>query len=107
MAKNDVAKSLVIDKIKQAFGEDFLGIVDKKVYVLSKEDGQKVQVAITLTCPKTPVEFAGTTPTSNLEFGFGDLDFTSESASTPPSAQAEVSDEEQKNIADLLARLGL
>jgi hypothetical protein len=32
-AKGNIAKDAVINKIKEAFGEDFLGVFDKKVYV--------------------------------------------------------------------------
>lgn len=55
MAKGNIAKDAVIRKLSAAFGTDFLGIVDKKVYVQAPEGGEMVQVAITLTCPKTPV----------------------------------------------------
>ena len=54
-AKGSVAKQKVIDKIIESFGENFLGILDKKIYIKSEEDGEEVQVAIALTCPKTGI----------------------------------------------------
>lgn len=108
MAKNDAAKALVIAKLKEVFGNDFLGEADKKYYVLSKENGESVQVAITLTCPKNPVEFAGMASVSeskgsaeSLDFDWGD---TKKSAEPQPAV---VSDEEQENIRKMLEKLGL
>ena len=60
MAKGAVAKTNVINKIAMAFGNDFIGEVDKKVYVWADDGGEKVQIALALTCPTTqasaPVE---------------------------------------------------
>ena len=43
MAKGNIAKDKVIEKIAQAFGQNYIGIYDKKVYVWSEENGEKVQ----------------------------------------------------------------
>lgn len=53
--KGAIAKQVVIEKIKQAFATDFVAVVDNKVYVQADENGEKVQIAISLTCPKVPV----------------------------------------------------
>lgn len=105
MAKGAIAKEVVAKKIAQAFGADFVGEYDKKLYVWAEENGEKVQIAISMTCPKNPV---------------GDIDFSAEPGnslnfedmSAAPiaggnAASAEVTDEEKKNIAELMARLGL
>ena len=55
MAKGNIAKDKVIEKIAQAFGQNWIGIYDKKAYVWSEENGEKIQVALSLTCPKVPV----------------------------------------------------
>jgi len=55
MAKGQIAKDNVESIIAAAFGENYIGTVDKKIYVWGDENGEKVQVAISLTCPKTPV----------------------------------------------------
>ena len=52
MAKGAVAKQAVINRIAEAFGTDFIGEVDKKVYVWATENGERVQIAMALTCPK-------------------------------------------------------
>ena len=71
MAKGQEAKDRVVQKIKEIFGADFIGEVDKKIYVYSQEKGERVQVALSLTCPKTPVDISGT-PIPNFS---GGMDF--------------------------------
>ena len=101
MARGNDAKELVINKIREAFGDSFVGVFDKKVYVWSEEDGQKMQVCIALTCPKTPVGDEVIIPS-----GDGGINFESEVAAAPSTA-TEISAEEQQKIADLMASLGL
>ena len=97
MAKGAIAKENVIKKITEAFGADYLGEVDKKYYVQAEENGEMVQVALSLTCPKTPIAGGGHAAAS------GPADAPIEE----PRASIEISDDEKKNIADLMARLGL
>ena len=104
MAKGAVAKQAVINRIAEAFGTDFIGEVDKKVYVWATENGERVQIAMALTCPKTPIETA--------DAGGGDWNFEDAPAApgivaTPTKTAAEISEAEKKNIADLMSRLGL
>ena len=56
-----VAKSIVEDKIRNAFGKDFIGVdpSNKKIYVQAEEDGEMVQVAIGLSCPKVQFSVDG------------------------------------------------
>lgn len=59
MAKRgEGAKNNVVKKIQEAFGEDFIGIRDKKIYVnaIDSPNNEKLQIAITLTLPKAVVE---------------------------------------------------
>lgn len=107
MAKNDMAKSLVVEKLKQAFGSDFLGEADKKYYVMSKEDGAPVQVAITLTCPKVPVDFGVAAAAPTVSVSNGMMDFSVPATNSQPKPQVEVSESEQENIRRMLERLGL
>ena len=105
MAKGAIAKENVAKKIAAAFGADFVGEFDKKLYVWAEENGEKVQIAISMTCPKNPV--------GNIDFSAepGDsLNFEDMSAGPVAggsATKAEVTDEEKKNIAELMARLGL
>ena len=106
MAKGTIAKDLVEKKIISAFGADYVGTVDKKIYVQALENGEKVQVAISLTCPKIPVTVDNTVQIG--DFNFEDPTPTvTVSASSTGFIPAEISDEERKNVADLMARLGL
>lgn len=103
MAKGTIAKQEVIKKIQSAFGTDFLGEFDKKIYVQVQENGEMVQIAMALTCPKTPVAV------SNAPIIKGDrMDFSDESTIIPVnSSNTEISEEERQTIADMMARFGL
>lgn len=50
------AKEEVVAKLVTAFGEDFIGEIDKKIYLWADDGGEKVQIALTLTCPKVLVD---------------------------------------------------
>ena len=102
MAKGNGAKALVVKKLIEAFGEDYIGEYDKKHFVWSKEDGEKIQVAISLTCPKVPVGSV------NISAAAGKIDFEAESTIAPTSfTPAEMTEEEKENLAELMAKLGL
>ena len=51
-------KNNVVKKIQEAFGEDFVGIKDKKIYVnaIDSPGNEKLQIAITLTLPKATID---------------------------------------------------
>lgn len=108
MAKGQIAKDKLIEKIKSAVGADWIGEVDKKIYVWSEENGEKIQIAISLTCPKTPVEINTSIATVTDAKGNVGFDFEADPvASSVPAKPAEITDEERANIATLLERLGL
>ena len=93
----------MLAKISNCLGNDVVGTYDKKLYVWADDGGEKVQVAISLTCPKNPVGEV------DMSSAFSDgIDFTASSVVVPTSAApAEITQEEQDNIATLMARLGL
>ena len=101
MAKGVEAKEYVAKKLKEVFGNDYIGEVDKKYYVWSYEGGQKVQIAIAMTCPKVPVGEVNTEP-----FDWSDSDSGSV-AEPKKTAPIEISDDERDKVADLMKRLGL
>lgn len=105
MAKGAIAKQNVTNKIAQVFGADFIGEVDKKIYVWAEENGEKIQIAISLTCPKIAVAAA---PAGVKNGGF---DFETPAAVAPVASAsfepAEITNEERDNIAAMMARLGL
>lgn len=108
MAKGAEAKQRVADKMAEVFGSDWIGEYEKKYYVWSSENEERIQVAISMTCPKVPVEVSKTMNTmlednSNWDWGNGST------SNAIPSAQVstEITEEEKKNLADLMAKLGL
>ena len=97
MAKGNIAKENIAKRIAQAFGSDYLGEFDKKIYVLGEENGEKIQIAISMTCPKVAVAIE---KEKSAEMNFEEMPVIE-------SKTVEISDEEKKNIADLMKRLGL
>ena len=104
MAKGAIAKQAVINKIQTAFGADWIGEYDKKYYVWAQENGERVQIAISLTCPKTPVEVSSAPIT-------GDFNFEDDTPNVVVAAggfkPAEITDDERDKIRDLMRSLGL
>jgi hypothetical protein len=103
MAKGAVAKSAIAQKLKDLFGANYVGESGGKHYVWESDGGEKVQIAISLTCPKNPIG------TVDMSSAFGDgLDFEAE----PIVAQttfvpAEITQEEKDNLARMMEQLGL
>ena len=53
MAKGQNAKNLIGNKIVEIFKKDFIKVEDKKIYLWADDgDVERVQIAISLTCPK-------------------------------------------------------
>lgn len=108
MAKGTIAKTFVENRIKECFGKDYIDIVDKKIYVWADDGGEKVQVAISLTCPKNPIQ---TVDTAKLNFGNPNAGFDFENMDATvkavPASKNEISEEEQNNIETLMRELGL
>lgn len=98
--KGTIAKTNVENKIKEAFGSDFVGIADKKLYVWAEDGGQKVQIAISLTCPKVGLDVDA--PTGN---SFVQSDGIVGTYTGTPIV--EMTAEEEANIQTLIAKLGL
>lgn len=106
-ARGNVAKERLIKKFIGASGVRFLGEYDKKYYFEEDDGGERVQIAITLTCPKTNIEVA-----ENVVADSGDWDFSDDAPATTKVAvsnapPAEITEEEKENIANLLLKLGL
>ena len=104
IAKGSIGKQNVINKIKAAFGADFIGEYDKKIYVWTQENGERIQIALSLTCPKVQVAVANTPVT-------GDFNFEDDAPSTVVAAgafqPADITPEERARVNDLMEKLGL
>ena len=103
MAKGNVAKSKIAEKIKNLYGTDYVGESGGKYYVYENDGGEKIQIAISLTCPKNPI---GAIDMSNA-FGDG-LDFEAEPVLAQTKFEpAEITEQEKDNLKALMDRLGL
>lgn len=105
--KNDRAKSAVVDKLRAAFGEDYLGELGGKYYVRTKVDAEQIQVALALTVPKTQIEVGKTASSIPMRDGGFDFSGATAVAPAPEAPKSIMSADEQATIAELMARLGL
>ena len=96
MARGAEAKANFVKRLATAFGADYIGEVDKKYYVWSTENGERIQVAIALTCPKTPV---------SVEGNGGDLNF--EESDTSPVTRKQMDADEKATLERLMKELDL
>ena len=103
MAKGAQAKATIGQKLQTLFGTDYVGESGGKHYVWENDGGEKVQIAISLTCPKNPIGAV------DMSSAFsGGLDFEAEPVLVQTKFEpAEITPEETKNLADLMASLGL
>lgn len=106
MAKGSVAKSNVINKLAEIFGNDYIGEYDKKQYIWANDGGERVQIAISLTCPKNPIEIANVTEDGG-DWDFSDSKPVAGAVAVTNAAPAEITEEEINNIAAMMAKLGL
>lgn len=95
MARGAEAKQIITDKILQIFEGAF--IYGKEIRVPLQENGERVEIKVTLTCAKENVG--------------GNSAFAEPQSETSQPAQASIpaapTEDEKANIADLMSRLGL
>ena len=96
MAKGSIAKENLLKRFATAVGEDYICEKDKKFYFWSTENGERVQVAISMTVPKTPVE---------CNAPGGDLNFDTETPA--PAKPVEMGADEKATLDRLMEELGL
>ena len=103
MAKGAIAKQQVVEKLKSVFGDDYIGENSSKHYVWANDGGERVQIAISLTCPKNPIG------TVDMSSAFGDgIDFDAPAVVVQTKFEpAEITQEEQDRLQELMQKLGL
>ena len=106
-AKGTIAKENVTKILAEAFGSNFIGEFDKKVYVYANDGGEMVQIAISLTCPKNPIQVDTTVTTNAGDWDFSDNPKMNATVAVASATPAEITEEEKANIAELMAKLGL
>ena len=107
MARGSIAKENVIKQLQAAFGANFIGEYDKKIYVWANDGGEQVQIAMSLTCPKNPIEIATNVDADGGDWDFSDNPKVNTTVAVANAAPAEITEEEKENISNLMARLGL
>lgn len=103
-ARGTIAKTKLITKVADALGDNWIGEVGGKYYAWSEENGQKMQICIALTCPKTEVTSGNVTVSAAP--GEEMSDFASLVGKTRDSAP-EITSEEDKKAAELLEKLNM
>jgi hypothetical protein len=104
LAKGALAKEALIKRFATAVGNDYCGELDKKYYFWSVENGERVQIAVSMTCPKTPIEFQG---------HGGDLNFDDDEggggggSSAPAASPVAMSEDEAATLERLMKELDL
>ena len=93
-------------KLFHAFGDKFIGEYDKKIYVWANDGGERVQIAISMTCPKTPIEI-DTSINTGADWDWGDSDKKENNVAVAVAEPAEITEEEVDNLKTLLEKLGL
>ena len=95
MARGAESKEIITNKILQVFEGSF--VYGKEIRVPLQENGERVEIKVTLTCAKENVG--------------GNSAFAEPQSETSQPAQASVpaapTEQEKANIADLMSRLGL
>lgn len=90
--------------MRVAFGDNYIGEYSNKYYVWSQENGERIQIAISLTCPKVPVEVSSA-PVA------GDFNFEDDTPGVVVAAggyqPAEITEDERDRVRDLMRTLGL
>lgn len=104
-ARGNKAKENLINKIIESLPQGtYVGCYDKKYYFWSEEDGEKIQVAFSLTVPKNPVSKTTLPVNGGFDFSSGNQVLTTPEIKEKPE---EISEEELDNIAALMKKLGL
>lgn len=103
--KGEIARATVQKKIAEAFGEDFIGLIDKNLYVWVTDGGaDKVQMKITLTMPKVQVAADAAQGVPEPEMSGGAWETAIPKQEKNPYAPTA---EDQKKIDELMYKLGL
>lgn len=103
-AKGSQLKNEITQKILTTFPSSFIYNDGKEIRINGMEDGQELQIKVTLTCAKTMVENAAAGSVQKSPDSVeDDTPVISSSAATPQ----EPSDEEKERLKTLLEKLGL
>lgn len=102
-AKGTLAKRMLFDALIEVFGTAVVCEKDNKLYLNLQENGSIVQVAVSATCPKTPITADGDAAIAQETPFEAKVEFDK---LTPTDPTSEFTKDEENNIATLLDRLG-
>lgn len=100
-AKGAILKGEVAEKIIAAFPGSFLYNDGKEIRINGTENGEPLQIKVTLTCAKVAVE------SDRLEFNDSPVATSASNTTTTENIPQEPSQEEKERLATLLQNLGL
>lgn len=100
-AKGAILKGEVAEKIIAAFPGSFLYNDGKEIRINGTENGEPLQIKVTLTCAKVAVE------SDRLEFNDSPVSTPTSNVTTTENIPQEPSQEEKERLATLLQNLGL
>lgn len=104
MARGSQAKAEISKKIIECFGRNNVIESGGKLYITTRENGETLQIALSLTCPKTMV---GIETSTSAPSGGAFESFGAAVAEPEPFKPAEITEEERANVQELMRRLGL
>ena len=108
LAKGNEAKNYVIQKIIETFGPESSFVSDKKVYINTTENGEPIQICLSLTCPKNIVGQAAVEAVATAKAGVDFGAFGAAPAAAPaPYTPAEITPQERQTVIDLMKALNL
>lgn len=99
-AKGAILKGEVAEKIIAAFPGSFLYNDGKEIRINGTENGEPLQIKVTLTCAKVAVE------SDRLEFNDSPVTTSASNTTTTENIPQEPSQEEKERLATLLQNLG-
>ena len=83
MPRGSSAKEGFVNNLTKYFKDSYLGIHDKKYYFKAEEDGEELQLAISITCPKNLVDFGDAAkPQEDTPQTIDNVNFTPEEEET-------------------------
>lgn len=101
--KGAIAKNTIFTKLMEVFPNSFMYNDNKELRINTTENGEPVQIKLSLTCAKTPVESNNSNTMSTPESS-GELNWE-ESKPSSSSIIEQLTQEEKENVARLVKQL--
>lgn len=103
MARGQIIKQEVLKKILETFEGSFLYNNGKEIRILGNENGEEIQIKVTLTAAKENVYPGQDNAVPGISAQtLGEINFEDK-----PKTVVEATPEEKQNVKDLLSALGL